>query len=46
MAARVESAEARSLSCKPLAIIDKLSDYSKFESKILSFEHNRAECIV
>lgn len=30
VAVKVESAGARSLGCRPIAIVDKLSDYSKF----------------
>lgn len=41
VAVKVESAGPRSLSCKPIAIVDKLSDYSKFESKILSFSNQK-----
>jgi hypothetical protein len=46
VAARVESAGARSLSCKPIAVVDRLSDYTRFESKILGFERTKAECVV
>ena len=41
--AQVEVAGARTLGCRPIAILSKLSDYSKFESKILELRDKKAE---
>lgn len=44
--AKVESAGARSLGCRAIAVVDRLSDYSRFEGKILEVEGGRVESVV
>lgn len=46
VAVKVENTGPRSLGCRAIAIVEKLSDYSRFESKIIGLESKRAEILV
>ena len=37
---------ARSLDCKAIAVVDRLSEWSRFEGRILAVEEKRAEVVV
>ncbi len=46
VAVRVESAGARSLGCRAIAVVDRLSEWSMLEGKILGIEGKRLEWVV
>ncbi len=46
VAVRVETVGARSLGCKAIAVVERLSEWSRFEAKILAIEERKMEFVV